>query len=175
MKSYGWLAEFNTAESLLEAAKAARSAGYRRVEAYAPFPVEGLVEAVGSFTDRVPLITLIGGIVGGVGGYFMQWYSAVISYPFNQGGRPYHSWPAFIPVTFELAVLGAALFAVVGMLVLNGLPKLYHPLFNVAEFELASRDRFFLCLRSDDPNYEPAATQHFLSSLKPKALIEVPA
>jgi hypothetical protein len=174
MKHYGWLAEFSSPEALVEAAKATHAAGYRRVEAYTPFPVEGLVEAVGAYTDHVPLITLIGGIIGGAGGYFMQWYSAVIAYPFNLGGRPYHSWPAFIPVTFELAVLGAALFAVFGMLVLNGLPKLYHPLFNVPEFELASRNRFFLCLRCDDPNYERDRAQRFLSGLKPQALAEVP-
>jgi ActD protein len=174
MKRYGWLAEFDTAQALVAAAKASRAAGYRRVEAYAPFPVEELVEALGSYKDRVPLITLIGGILGGAGGYFMQWYSAVIAYPLNLGGRPYHSWPSFIPVTFELTILGAALFAVLGMLVLNGLPKLYHPLFNVPEFELASRNRFFLCLRSDDRTYERDRTRRFLESLNPRALTEVP-
>jgi len=174
MKSYGWLAEFDTAEALVAAATAACAAGYRHVDAYAPFPIEGLAEVVGSYKDRVPLITLIGGVLGGAGGYFMQWYSAVVAYPLNLGGRPYHSWPSFIPVTFELSVLGAALFAVLGMLALNGLPKLYHPLFNVPEFELASRNRFFLCLRSDDPGYERDRTQHFLASLKPRALTEVP-
>jgi len=173
-KSYGWLAEFKTPEDLLEAAKRARAAGYRRIEAYTPFPVEGLVEAVGSYRDRIPLLTLIGGIAGGAGGYYMQWYSAVIDYPINQGGRPYHSWPAFIPVTFELTVLGAALAAFVGLLALNGLPKLYHPLFNVPEFELASRSRFFLCVRQKDPHYERDAVQQFLQSLKPLALTEVP-
>ncbi len=174
MKSYGWLAEFKTAEDLLAAATRARQTGYHLVDAYTPFPVEGLVEAVGSYKDRIPLITLIGGVIGGAGGYFMQWYSAVIDYPINQGGRPYHSWAAFIPVTFELTVLGAALFALVGLLALNGLPKLYHPLFNVPEFELASRSRFFLCLRSKDPRYEREATQQFLLSLNPVALTEVP-
>jgi len=174
MNSYGWLAEFKTAEELVEAARRAREAGYRRIEAYAPFPVEGLVEAVGSYKDRVPLITLIGGFIGGAGGYFMQWYSAVIDYPINLGGRPLHSWPSFIPVTFELTVLGAALFAVCGMLALNGLPKLYHPLFNVSEFELASRSRFFLCLRRDDPHYDREVARDFLSSRKPLALTEVP-
>ncbi len=172
--SYGLLAEFKTAEDLVEAARRARNAGYRRIEAYAPFPVDGLVEAVGSYKDRIPLMTLLGGVIGGVGGYFMQWYSAVISYPINQGGRPYHSWPAFIPVTFELTVLGAALFAVIGMLALNGLPKLYHPLFNVAEFGLATRNRFFLCLRKTDPRYEPEETRQFLASLQPLAVTEVP-
>src|SRR5438067_1148854 len=107
MNSYGWLAEFNTPEELIRAAQSAREAGYTRLEAYAPFPMEGLAEAVGSYKDRVPLITLIGAILGGAGGYFMQWYSAVIAYPLNLGGRPYHSWPSFIPITFELTVLGA--------------------------------------------------------------------
>ncbi len=174
MKSYGWLAEFKTAEELLEAVRRARAAGYRRIEAYTPFPVEGLAEAVGTYKDRIPLITLIGGVIGGTGGYFLQWYSAVIDYPLNQGGRPYHSWPAFIPITFELTVLGAALFAVVGMLALNGLPKLYHPLFNRPEFELASRSRFFLCLRGGDSRDESEAIREFLASLKPLALNEVP-
>jgi hypothetical protein len=174
MDSYGWLAEFKSAEKLVEAARRARAAGYRRPEAYAPFPVEGLAEAVGSNKDRVPLITLLGGVIGGAGGYFLQWYSAVIDYPINQGGRPYHSWPSFIPITFELAVLGAALFAACGMLALNGLPKLYHPLFNVPEFELASRSRFFLCLRRDDPHFDAEQTPRFLASLEPLALQEVP-
>ena len=174
MKSYGWLAEFATPEDLLDAAKRARAAGYRRIEAYSPFAVEGLVDVVGSYTDRIPLITLIGGIVGGGGGYFMQWYSAVVDYPINQGGRPYHSWPAFIPVTFELTVLGAALFALVGMLALNGLPRLYHPIFNVPEFELASRSRFFLCLRHDARSHERESAQQFLSSLNPLSVSEVP-
>jgi len=174
MKSYGWLAELETPEDLLQAAKRVRAAGYRRIEAYTPFHVEGLVEVVGSYTDRVPLLTLIGGVIGGGGGYFMQWYSAVIDYPINQGGRPYHSWPAFIPITFELTVLGAALFAFVGLLALNGLPKLYHPLFNVPEFGLASRSRFFLCLRHDDRRFEREATRQFLSSMKVLSLTEVP-
>jgi len=171
---YGLLAEFRTTEELVEAARRARAAGYRRIEAYAPFPVEGLVEAVGSYKDPISLITLIGGVVGGVGGYFMQWYSAVIAYPLNLGGRPYHSWPSFIPVTFELTVLGAALFAVIGMLALNGLPRLYHPLFNVAEFGLATRNRFFLCLRRTDPRYESEETRQFLTSLEPLTVTEVP-
>jgi hypothetical protein len=174
MSSYGWLAEFKSAHELLEAAQRTRAAGYRRIDAYAPFPVEGLVEAVGSYKDRVPLITLLGGIVGGGGAYFLQWYAAVVSYPMNLGGRPYHSWPSFIPVTFELSVLGAALAAVVGMLMLSGLPKLYHPLYNVPEFELASRNRFFLCVLSKDPRYEREATRRFLDSLNPVALTEVP-
>jgi hypothetical protein len=174
MSLYGLLAEFRTAEELIAAASRAREAGYQRIDAYSPFPHEGLVEATGSFKDRVPLITLIGGILGGTGGYFLQWYAAVIDYPINIGGRPLNSWPSFIPATFELTVLGAALFAVFGTLAMNRLPKLYHPLFNVPEFELASRSRFFLCLRCEDPKFDLDATRGFLRSLNPLALSEVP-
>jgi ActD protein len=175
MKRYGLLAEFRTAEDLIEAAKQARARGYRCIDAYSPIPLEGLVEATtGGFKDRVPLITLIGGILGGVGGFFLQWYTAVIDYPINVGGRPLNSWPSFIPATFELTVLGAALFGVFGMLAMNRLPQLYHPLFNVPEFELASRSRFFLCLRCDDPQFDESATHEFLQSLHPLALNEVP-
>ncbi|HKU16074.1 MAG TPA: DUF3341 domain-containing protein [Steroidobacteraceae bacterium] len=175
MASYGMLAEFASADELLEAARRTRAAGYRRIEAYSPFPVHGLVEALGPHRDRIPLLTLIGGILGGAGGYFMQWYSAVISFPINVGGRPAHSWPSFIPVTFELAVLGAALFAVGGMLVLNGLPTLYHPLFNVEAFELASRNRFYLCVRCSDARYDAVEVERHLESLDPLLVQEVPA
>jgi hypothetical protein len=174
MSLYGLLAEFRTAEDLVAATNRARAEGYQRIEAYSPFPLEGLVEATGGFKDRVPLITLIGGVLGGAGGFFLQWYAAVIDYPINVGGRPLNSWPSFIPATFELTVLGAALFAVFGMLAMNRLPKLYHPLFNVPEFELASRSRFFLCLRCDDPKFEVDATRALLQSLNPIALSEVP-
>src|SRR5689334_12755798 len=147
-KLYGVLAEFRTAEELLHAARAAREAGYDHVDAYAPFPVEGLADAVGMRRNTVAPATLIGGIVGGVGTYFMQWYAAVVSYPFNVGGRPLHSWPSFVPATFEITILGAALAAVGAMLIANGLPRLHHPLFAAPEFDLASRNRFFLCLRA---------------------------
>jgi ActD protein len=173
MASYGLLAEFASAEQLLDAVRRTRAAGYRRIEAYAPFPVQGLVEALGPHRDPIPLITLIGGLLGGAGGYFMQWYSAVISLPVNVGGRPAHSWPSFIPVTFELALLGAALFAVCGMLVLNGLPKLYHPLFNSDAFELASRNRFYLCVRCTDRKYDAHKVERHLESLDPLRVEEV--
>lgn len=168
---YGVLAEFQTADALVHAARRARDAGYRHIEAYTPFPVEGLSEAVDFPDNRVPLITLLGGIAGGVGGYFMQWYAAVVSYPINVGGRPLHSWPSFIPATFELTILGAALAAVLGMLIANGLPRLQHPLFDVPEFELATRNRFFLCLRTQDV----AAAQDFIGDLDPLFVREVPA
>lgn len=170
---YGLIAEFANGERLVEAARHARGTGYRRIEAYAPFPLEGLSEAIGFRKNRVPLITLLGGIVGGVGGYFMQWYSAVVSYPINSGGRPLHSWPAFIPPTFELTVLGAALAGFFGMLALNGLPKLYHPVFNARCFDLATRNRFFLCLRADDPAFELARARKLLESLEPMEIEEV--
>lgn len=170
---YGLMAEFASGERLIEAVRRVRAAGYRRVDAYSPFPLEGLSDALGFRTNRVALITLLGGLVGGVGGYFMQWYSAVVSYPFNSGGRPLHSWPAFIPPTFELTVLGAALAGFFGMLALNGLPKLYHPVFNARSFDLATRNRFFLCLRTDDPAFEPAKARQVLESLEPMVIEEV--
>lgn len=143
---YGVLAEFPTPDELLAAARAAHADGYA-VEAYSPFPVEGLDEAVGFVGNRMPLITFVGGLAGGAGGYFMQWYSAVVSYPLNIGGRPLDSWPAFLPATVALTILGAAFAAVIGMLVANGLPRLHHPLFEIREFDLATRNRFFVCLR----------------------------
>src|SRR5206468_140638 len=132
------------------------------------FPVEELAAALGFHRSRIPLVVLIGGLVGGVGGYFMQYYSAVIAFPMNIGGRPLHSWPSFIPVTFELTVLVAALAAVLGMLALNGLPMPYHPVFNVPRFELATRDRFFLCIEAIDPKFDREATKQFLRSLHPR-------
>jgi hypothetical protein len=172
---YGLMAEFRTGDALLEAARRAREAGYRDVEAYAPYPVEGMAEAVGFRRNRVPLITLLGGVAGGLGGYFLQWYSAVIDYPINVGGRPLHSWPSFIPATFELTILGAALAAVLGMLAANGLPRLYHPVFNAPDFEQATRNRFFLCLPARDPNFDAGRSKAFLDSLQPMSVAEVPA
>jgi hypothetical protein len=167
------VAEFADEKALVDAARRARAAGYRNVDAYAPFSVDGLSDALGFRTDRVALITLLGGLVGGVGGYFLQWYSAVIDYPINSGGRPLHSWPAFIPATFEMTVLGAALAAFFGMLILNGLPRLIHPIFNAPEFDLASRNRFFLCIEARDPRYEAGETRAFLEGLMPIRIAEV--
>ena len=172
---YGLMAEFASPEKLLDAAQKARAAGYRRVEAYSPFPIEGLAEATGMRRNWVPAIVLAGGLAGGIGGYFMQWYSAVLSYPINSGGKPLHSWPEFIPVTFETTVLVAALAGVAGMLLLNGLPKLYHPVFNVRAFDLATRNRFFLCLRSGEPGFSPGSARDFLQRLQPLRLWDVPA
>jgi hypothetical protein len=171
---YGLIAEFRSGDALLEAAKRARDDGYREVEAYAPYPVEGIAEAVGFRRNRIPLMTLLGGIAGGLGGYFLQWYSAVIDYPINVGGRPLHSWPSFIPATFELTILGAALAAVFGMLAANGLPRLHHPVFNAPDFEQATRNRFFLCLPARDPHFDGKCSRDFLQGLKPMSVAEVP-
>jgi hypothetical protein len=172
---YGVLAEFASPEALVESAGKARHAGYVRPEAYSPFPVEGLADAAGFRKNRVPLIVLLGGLAGGIGGFFMQWYSAVLSYPINSGGKPLNSWPEFIPVTFELTILCAALAGFFGMLVLNGLPRLYHPVFNVREFDLASRNRFFLCLRADEPGFDSNAARKFLAQMRPLKIWEVQA
>jgi hypothetical protein len=170
---YGLMAEFASADALLAAAKRAREAGYRRIEAYSPFPVEGLSEAIGFEKTNVPLATLIGGIAGGVGGFFLQWYSAVISYPVNIGGRPLNSWPEFIPVTFETTVLVAAFTAVITMLAANGLPRLRHPVFGARDFDLSTRNRFFLCLRAGDARFEPGPAHRFLEELEPMKIVEV--
>ena len=171
---HGLLAEYTTAEAIVDAAKRAYDAGYRRMDAYSPLPVDGLAEAIGFRSNRMPLIVLIGGLTGGILAYSMMWFSAVVHYPLNVGGRPLHSWPAFIPITFELPVLGAAFAAVLGMLGLNGLPKPHHPLFNVPSFALASRNRFFLCIEATDPQFDRAGTRAFLESLGPKEVSEVP-
>ncbi|MFO0841470.1 MAG: DUF3341 domain-containing protein [Gemmataceae bacterium] len=171
---YGLVAEFESAQALVAAAAQARDAGYKRTDAYSPFPVEGLMEALGHRAHVLPLLVLIGGIVGGLGGYFLQYYTSVHYYPLNVGGRPLHSWPMFIPVTFECTILGAALTAVFGMLGLNGLPEPYHPLFHVERFALASRDRFFLAIRATDPKFHLEETRKFLQGLGPREVTEVP-
>ncbi len=170
---YGLMADFDEPEQLLAAARKAYAQGYRRMDAYTPFPVEGLAEAIGFQRNMVALIVLIGGITGCLCGFFLQYYVAVINYPINIGGRPLNSWPAFIPITFELTVLFGALFAVLGMLALNGLPTPYHPVFNVPKFELASRNRFFLCIESEDPQFDSQKTAEFLMGLDAGSVSEV--
>jgi hypothetical protein len=170
---YGLLAEFDTPDGLVTATRQAHARGFRQMDAYSPFPIEELPEALGVRKTRLPLLVLIGGILGGATGFLMQWYSSVVAYPMNVGGRPLNSWPAFIVVTFELTILGAALFAVLGMLALNGLPMPYHPVFNVPSFALATRDRFFLCVEATDPLFDRAATAEFLRGLQPRAVSEV--
>ena len=167
------MAEFEDAATLLAAARHAYQEGYRRLDAFSPFPIEELAEAVGFHRNRLPMIVLIGGLLGCAGGYLLQYYVSVIAYPLNVGGRPYHSWPSFIPVTFETTVLVAALAAVLGMLALNGLPTPYHPVFNVKGFERATRDRFFLLVESVDPKFDREQTMSFLKSLNPVQIADV--
>jgi hypothetical protein len=170
---YGLLAAFDTPEALLTAVRRSREAGYEHMEAYTPFPVEGLAEAMGFRRTRVPLVVLIGGIVGGLGGFFLQYWINVIHYPLNVGGRPLFSWPAFVPVTFELTILIAALAAILGMLALNGLPMPYHPLFNVPQFEGVTRDGFFLCIEAVDAQFDRAETRQFLETLTQQEVYDV--
>jgi len=170
---YGLLAEFADPEALLEAVRRARAAGYRKMDAYTPFPVEHLAEELGFHHTALPLIVLIGGLIGCGGGFLLQYWISAVDYPLNIGGRPLNSWPAFIPVTFELTILCAALFAVLGMLGLNGLPMPYHSLFNSPRFALASRNRFFLCIEASDRQFNREATAKFLSELKPAGVSEV--
>jgi hypothetical protein len=172
---YGLLAEFERPEDLVEATRQAYQRGYRMMDAYSPFPVEGLAEALGFHRNGIARVVFIGGLVGGIGGFFMQWFSAVVHFPLDIGGRPLNSWPAFTPITFELTILGAALAAVLGMLGLNGLPRPHHPIFNVPSFALASRNRFFLCLQARDPLFELEGARRFLEDRKPKAISVVPA
>ncbi len=171
---YGLLAEFDGPTQLVEAAHQAHQAGYRRMDAFSPFPIEELSEAIGFHHTHVPLVVLIGGLLGGLSGFLMQYWISALNYPENIGGRPLNSWPAFIVVTFEMTILGAALFAVLGMLALNGLPMPYHPVFNVERFAFATKDRFFLVIEARDPKFERKATEEFLVSLRPRAVTEVP-
>ena len=171
---YGIVAEFDSPEAILEAARRAHEAGYRDAEAYTPFAVQGLSQALGFKRSRVAAIVLAGAIVGCSGAFFMQWYANVLSYPWNIGGKPPNSWPAWIPITFELTVLCSALAAVIGMLALNRLPQPSHPLFNVPEFQLATRDRFFLCIEASDPKFDLAETRQFLEQFAPLRVSEVP-
>jgi hypothetical protein len=170
---FGVMAEFDTAERILQAARRVHEDGYRHVDAFTPFPVEGLAEVIGFTREWLPSIALMGGVLGGIGGFVMQYYAAVIGSPLNVGGRPLNSWPSFVPITFELTVLGAALSAVLGMLALNWLPRPYHPVFNVPRFALASRDRFFLLIRADDPHFDRERTWQRLLELGASDLFEV--
>jgi Protein of unknown function (DUF3341) len=170
---HGIMAEFTTPEQLLEATRAARKMGFRKMDAYTPYAVEGVAEALGLYKTRVPLVVLIGGIIGALTAYGMQWFSAAVDYPLNVGGRPLHSWPAFVPITFELTVLFAAIAGVIGMLAMNGLPRPYHPVFNVPEFKLASQTRFFLCIEADDHIFEMERVREFFSRFNPVSVREV--
>jgi Protein of unknown function (DUF3341) len=171
---FGLMAEFDNPTDLVHAAKAAYAVGYRKMDAYTPYPLEEAAEAIGAHHNRVALVTLIGAMLGMIGGYSLEYWVSAVNYPINVGGKPFHSWPAFIPVTFECAVLGASLAAVFGMLALNGLPQPHHPVFNVPGFTSASRDKFFLCIESQDPRFSPGDTRKFLESCRPHDISEVP-
>lgn len=170
---YGLMAEFETAEEILAATTRAYQAGYRHMDAYTPYTVEGLAQALGLPRSRIPSIVLIAGIVGAGVGFLMQYWSMAVNYPLNVGGRPYNSWPVFIPITFEVMVLIAGFAAFFGMLFLNGLPHPHHPVFNEPRFARASQDRFFLCIEAEDPRFDRRATEEFLASLHPQGAIMV--
>ena len=170
---YGVMAEFATPDELVAAAQAVRAAGYERVDAYTPYPMETVVEALDLPRSKMPLVVLLGGIIGGLTGFFLCYTTQVFIWPWNIGGRPYNSWPAFIIPTFECTILFAAISAVVGMCILNGLPQPYHPVFNVPGFDRASNDRFFLVIEATDAKFEVGAVRRFLSGLNPCEVTEV--
>ena len=170
---YGFLAEFTTAEALRECVRQARHKGFRNMDAYTPFPVEGLAEELGLHHSPMPAIVLAGGLIGGLGGAFMQWGSSVLSYPLNIGGRPFNSWPSFVVIMFELTILFAGLCGVFGMLAVNGLPKPHHPLFNEPRFDRVTQDRFFLCIFVEDPKFDREKTWQFLQNANPEGVYAV--
>ncbi len=170
---YGVMAQFDNPSALVTAARETYAAGYRKINGYSPFPIEELSEAIGFTRTGLPLIVLAGGIIGGLGGFFMQYWMEVINYPLNVGGKPFNSWPAFIPITFECIVLCAALAAVFGMLALNKLPQPYHPVFNAPNFALATRDSFFLVIESKDPKFDHDEARRFLKSLEAREVVDV--
>jgi len=171
---YGLMAEFDNITALLHAAQQTYAAGYRQIDAYSPFPNEELADAIGFGKTRVPLIVLIGGIMGGLSAFALQYWCSAISYPIVVAGRPYNSWPAFVIPCFELTILFASLSGVFGMLALNGLPMPYHPVFNVERFSGVTRDKFFLCIEAADPMFDRIRSEQFLAGLNPEFITEVP-
>jgi len=174
-KIFGLMAEFDSVDTVIAAAQRVHGAGYRKIDAYSPFPLEELSEAIGFEKNGVALVCLVGGLLGGLAAYILQWWINTIAYPVNIGGRPFHSWPSFIIVTFEMTILFSGLSAVFGMIALNGLPMPYHPVFNVPQFDAASRDKFFIVIFSSDKKYDPVGTRQFLESLSPLSVAEVPS
>jgi ActD protein len=170
---YGLLAEFDTPAALVAAAKRAHAEGYRKLDTFSPFPIEEAWEAIGHHDRRLSFIVLMGGIIGGLTGYGLEYWVHAMAYPINIGGKPLNSWPQFIPVTFEMTILFASLSAVIGMIVLNGLPMPYHPVFNVPRFDHASRDKFFLLVESNDPKFDRQRTLEFLKGLDASEINEV--
>ena len=171
--TYGLMAEFDSPTALVRAANKAREAGYKKMDAYSPIPIEELHGALGMPNTKLPMIVAGGALIGALAGFGLQVWVSTVAYPFNIGGRPLLSWPSFIPPTFETTILFAAFAAVFGMLALNGLPMPYHPVFNTARFVMASRDRFFLCIESQDPGFDPSTTRQFLESLDPREVSNV--
>jgi len=185
---YGLMVEFETPEELVLATRQVVAAGYKKLDAFSPFPIEEVSDLVSSARQKfhtLPLLVLGAGITGLATAFLLQWYTSAISfqifnfwrviidgYPLNIGGRPFNSWPAFMVVMFELTVLFSAGTAVVGMFGLNGLPLLYHPVFNVERFNLASTERFFLCIEATDPQFNLEQTKKFLEGLKPANPVE---
>ena len=174
-RTFGLMAEFGDVNSAIVAARRTYAAGYRKLDAYSPFPAEELSEAIGFHKNGVALICLIGGLLGGTAAFTLQWWINNVSYPINIGGRPLNSWPSFIIVTFEMTILFSGLSAVFGMLALNGLPMPYHPVFNVPQFDAATKDKFFIVIFSSDKKYDPVATRQFLEGLNPLSVAEVPS
>lgn len=170
---YGLMAEFETPGDLVAAATQAREAGYRRMDAYSPFPIHEMTAALGVRPTKLPVVVLVGGLLGCATALLMQWFASAVHYPVNVGGRPLASWPMFIPITFELTILFAAFATVFGMIGMNGLPMPYHPVFNAPRFALASRDRFFLCIESKDPKFDLDRTRRFLETLRAHDIAEV--
>jgi hypothetical protein len=171
--TYAIVGEFDDPETLVEAAAKARAEGYRKVEAYTPFPVHGLSDALEVTDSNVFIITFIGGVLGFLGGCALQAFTSAVDYPMNIGGRPYYSWVSFIPPAYELTILFASIGAVVGMLAMNGLPLPYHPVFNVPAFARASQDKFFLAIEAADPKFDAVSTQQFLSSLHARQVVHI--
>jgi hypothetical protein len=170
---YGLMAEFDEEEPLLHAARKAFSEGYRDMDAYTPVPIEGLTDAIGFKKNYVAPTVFVAGLFGATGGFMLCWWISVVAFPHNVAGRPLNSWPAYIPITFEMMVLVSCLTAVIAMLAMNGLPEPYHPVFNVPEFQRCSRDRFFLCIEATDPKFDMASTRQFLEGLNPLEVSEV--
>lgn len=170
---YGVMAEFDTPAQIIAAARAAREAGYTKIDAYSPFPIHEMDAALGIKKTILPLLIFGAGLAGCLGGFLLQYWTMGIDYPINVGGRPYLSLPAFIPIMFECTVLAASFMAVVGMIALNGLPQPYHPVFNVPRFELASREKFFLAIEASDPKYKHDETTQLLRDLDAREVFDV--
>lgn len=170
---YGLLAEFDSPEEILKATHQTHAAGYRKIDTFTPIPVEGLAEAVGFDWTALPIVVFLGGLFGGLAGFGMCWYANVISFPLNIGGKPYNSWPMWIPITFEMTILGAAICATFGMIAMNGHPQPYNPLFNVERFTRASTDRFFLCVQAQDQQFDLIRTRQFLEGLHAQGVFEI--